>query len=57
MLYFRVLNLIQSRKDSLENGNNKLWSVMRRLGARRRERDQDDQIELGGRKGLCRNFT
>lgn len=51
MLYFRVLNLIQSREDSLENGNKRLWSVIRRLGARRRERDQDDQTELGGKEG------
>lgn len=34
VLYFRVLNLIPSREDSLEN-EIKDWSVMRKLGPER----------------------
>lgn len=35
---FTVLAFIQSREDSLQNGNKRLWSVMRKPGARRREK-------------------
>lgn len=37
---FRIFNLIPSTEDSLEKGNKRFWSDMRKWGARRRRRGQ-----------------
>ena len=50
---FRILNLIPSREDSLENGNKRFWSDVRKRRTRRRRRDQVGPIEMGGRNQLC----